>query len=409
MHIEYLATGEELLDGRTLNKNASYLGDQLNQIGLDLKRVTTIGDHLDTLVAVIKERLQACDCLIISGGLGPTDDDRTREALSKAFNLPLEYREAAMTYIQQYFTTHNREMNPQNKVQAYAPKTANLILSGYGTAPGLHIAHNNKTIYALPGVPKELAMMFEADILPTLTATQEPQFHQKRWTIHGLGESDCQALFAEFYPLAAHLDIGFRASIEGIQLQLKTTQSPNDTTFLKVAEAIQVKIADHCISNTETTLAKAVTESFQKRKWTLSLAESCTGGLLAKTLTDLPGASAYFIESAVTYASEQKHQRLGVSYDTLKTFGAVSEETAKEMAIGSKQTTNSTCAVAVTGIAGPGGGSSEKPVGTVWIAIASEIGIQTKKLVLGGDRQRIRQKTVSDVLWELHKLLNSHA
>lgn len=407
MKIEYIATGEELLDGRTQNKNGLYLGNTLYKLGLTLNRITTIGDNLHQLISTIQERWQQCDTLIISGGLGPTDDDRTRDAISQALHLPLEFREEAMHYIKRYFTSQNRTMNPQNKIQAYTPQSANLLVSGYGTAPGFTIQKNNKTLYALPGVTKEFIMMFEADILPYLQQTTLPKFHVKRWTIYGIGESNCQALFTDFYPLPKHLDIGFKASLNGTQIQLKNNGKKNDSTAQKLALLIQDKIRPYTLQSSETTLAQTISDQLKTKKQTLSLAESCTGGLLAKTLTDLPGSSQFFIESAVTYQNKQKEHRLNVSPKTLQTYGAVSKETAEEMSIGSQQTTNSDIAIATTGIAGPNGGTPDKPIGTIWIALSSKQKTVTKKLNLTGTRTQIRQKTVCETLWFLHQHLNN--
>lgn len=406
MRIEYLATGEELLDGRSSNQNAVYLGNKLTTLGQTLTRITTVSDDLNELKKAIQERLEKSDILIISGGLGPTDDDRTREAISQAIDAPLVLYKEAQAYIQKHLKS--TPISDQNLKQAYAPANSELLFSGLGTAPGIciHLTHK-KTLYALPGVPQEFQKMLDCDILPKINEKKAPNFHITRWTIYGISEANCQSLFTPLYPLPAHLDIGFKASLKGLQIQLKNTGQEKDPDAKKIHKNISEKIAPYFLTQSESTIAEIVSQKLKTLKLKLSLAESCTGGWIAKLLTDLPGASSFLLESAVTYSNQQKQNRLNVSPETLQTKGAVSESVAKEMAEGSLESTNSDISLSITGIAGPSQESTEKPVGLVWFAIADSKSTQTHTQQFSGSRTRIREKASNYALWLLYKHLNN--
>ena len=299
-------------------------------------------------------------------------------------------------------------MNERNEIQAYAPKNAKLLLSGKGTAPGLIIEKDKKILIALPGVSKEFEKIFETEIEPVISKKSKTRKHTVKLTIYGIPEADCQSLIDTLYPLPNHLEICFKSSLTGLHINLINKKTKNDAQALAIEKEMVRILIPNIIGQSNTNLVEEVTQLLIKKNITLSIAESCTGGLLSKKLTDYPGSSKFLIESCVAYHNRQKIKRLSVKEETIKTYGAVSKETGIEMAQESRESCNSTIAISTTGIAGPGGETNHKPIGTIWISITN--GKQTKnhKLNISGNREYIREKTVSEALFFLYKFMNNN-
>lgn len=375
MRIEVLNTGTELLLGNTVNTHAAWIGRELFLLGLRIERQTTVPDGAAIREAMV-EAVERCDALIVTGGLGPTSDDLTREITSEVLGIELITDEAALRSIEAFFALRGKPMVEANRKQALVPVGADVLPNPNGTAPGVYVpprlnGRSRCAVFLLPGPPRELHPMFKTEVVPRLRALSgvenPPRALELKFT--GIGESDFhQGIDARLAEIAG-LEFGYCAHIGEVDLRLI---GPDEA--LKQGRQIALDtFATHLVSDDGSSLEETVVRLLRGRNWRLATAESCTGGLIANRITDVPGASEVFTGGWVTYANESKVSQLGVSPDSLARYGAVSEEVAKEMAIGALRASHADIAVSVTGIAGPGGGSGEKPVGTAWIAIACKI------------------------------------
>lgn len=374
MQIEVINTGSELLLGSTINTHAAWFGRELFSLGLRVSRQVTVPDG-DPIRDAIRESLQRADVLLVTGGLGPTSDDLTREITAEVLGIELISDEAAMRSIEGYFAHRGRPMAAANLKQALVPVGADVLPNPNGTAPGVYVppclnGHSNCAIFLLPGPPRELYPMYHNEVLPRLRALSgienPPKLLNLRFT--GIGESDFHQQIDEQLSQIEGLEHGYCAHISEVDLRLI-----GHASALAAASKIATDaFGDQLISSNGDNIAETVVRMLSERKLTLATAESCTGGLIASRITDVPGSSAVFTHGFVTYSNTAKESILGVSHAHLDAFGAVSEAVVKDMAEGALRVSQADLAVAISGIAGPGGGSMNKPVGTAWIALATQ-------------------------------------
>jgi nicotinamide-nucleotide amidase len=372
MRIEILNTGTELLLGNTLNSHAAWFGRELFKLGLRIARQTTVPDG-EAIRDAITEALGRADVLIVTGGLGPTSDDLTREITAGVLGLEMIMDEAALRSIEGFFALRGRPMAEANRKQALAPVGCDVLANPNGTAPGVYVpprlnGRSNCAIFLLPGPPRELYPMVHAEVMPRLRALSgvdsPPSMLELKFT--GIGESDFHQGIDDRLERIPGLEYGYCAHIGEVDLRLIGTPES-----IAQGRAIALETFEkHLISDDGSSLEETVVRILTEKRLVLATAESCTGGLIASRITDVPGASAVFTHGFVTYANSAKISLLGVSAFDLETHGAVSEPVALQMAAGALQASGADIAVAVTGIAGPDGGTPEKPVGTAWIGLA---------------------------------------
>ncbi len=397
---EILCVGTELLLGDIVNTNAAYLSRKLAELGICVYRHTAVGDNPERLSRALDAAFREADLVITSGGLGPTYDDLTKETVAAYFGRTLSMHEESLAAIRGYFERIGRVMTKNNEKQAMMPEGARVFPNHYGTAPSLAIeGENNKTAIMLPGPPGELIPLFEEQILPYLRSRRDSVLVSKNIHIFGMGESAVETELKGLMTEAKNPTVAPYCK-EG-EVRLRVTASADN-------EAHASALCDNMIQRIGATevgkyvygidvdsLEEAAVRHLRAKGLTLATAESCTGGLVAKRITDLSGCSDVFLGGCVTYANEAKMKLLGVKEETLATFGAVSEETAREMARGVRERLGASVGTATTGIAGPGGGTPEKPVGTVYVAVSTPSGEVVRKLSLSSMRSREYIRIVS--------------
>lgn len=398
MIAEIIAVGSELLTPFRQDTNSLYLTAQLNALGVEVGFKTIVGDALKDIVRVATTALARADILILSGGLGPTEDDLTREAVAETLGLQLRRNPEIVAAIERRFAEHGWKMSANNAKQADVLTGATVLSNSNGTAPGQWISGRSdgreKIIVLLPGPPHELKALFESAVLERLRAKVPKRYIATRvLKITGMGESACDARVAPIYKRYTDVNTTILAGPGEIQLHLRTQAQSVDAAQLRVddlVDKIEAELGDSVYSDNGDSLEQIVSYYLQMRSATLSVAESCTGGLVAERLTSISGSSRYFIGGAVVYSNELKTQLADVPADLIEHFGAVSEQVAKALAEGIRQRCRTTLGLGITGVAGPTGGTAEKPVGLVFHALASETGTEVIKRNFPGDRARIR-------------------
>ena len=401
MIAELICVGTELLMGQVTNTNAQFLSEALAPSGIDLYHEIVVGDNAARLKEAVQTALSRADILILSGGLGPTDDDLTKETVSEALGLTLEFYPEEWKRIEEYFARTGRTPASNNRKQAMFPRPCIILPNPNGTAPGCILEQNGKAAILLPGPPRELRPMFTDYAMPYLLKRSGHKLYSRELRIFGIGESDVTDRLADLIRSQTNPTIAPYAKTGEVTLRITArcqSEAEGEALVCPMIDTIRTRLGNAVYSDRGEPLPLVCHNALIARKETLAVAESCTGGLLTSAFVDLPGSSAYLIEGAVTYANEAKMRRLGVSKATLDTFGAVSAECAREMDEGLRARANTTYALATTGIAGPDGGTPEKPVGTVYVALAKEGETIVKRLQLFGNRERIRTVTVLQIL-----------
>lgn len=402
MKAEIIAIGTEILLGDIVNTNAQYLSKQLADNGIDVYHQSVIGDNEERVLEAFKEGFKRADIIITTGGLGPTKDDLTKEMASKYFNRELILDEESLKYIESYFKKNGRELKGGNKKQAYFPKGSIVLPNPNGTAPGAIIEEENKIMIILPGPPREMKPMFKNYVMPYLNKFTNEVLVSKVLRIFGIGEGYMAEKIEDLIDNQSNPTIAPYAKDKDVTLRI-TAKAKDKNTASKIIEPVEKEIRERLGDNIygegeDTTLEEVVAKKLISKNLTISTAESCTGGMLASTLINYPGISKVFLEGAVTYSNEAKIKRLGVKKETLDKYGAVSEETAREMALGIAKTSETNIGLSTTGLAGPDGGTKEKPVGLVYIGLSINGEVRVKKLNIQGDRQKIRIRTVMNIL-----------
>ena len=374
--IEVINTGTELLLGNTLNTHGAWFGRELFGLGLRIARQTTVPDG-DAIRESLEESIARADAVIVTGGLGPTSDDLTREITAEVLGLDLITDEAAMRSLEGFFALRGRAMVDANRKQALCPVGADILPNPNGTAPGIYVpprlnGRSNCAVFLLPGPPRELYPMFHAEVAPRLRALAGIEAIHEALVLKftGVGESDFHQGIDERLAAVPGLEYGYCAHIGEVDLRLIGSSAAMETGRSIALESF----SQFLISEDGSSMEKTVVRLLKERTMTLATAESCTGGLISNRITNVPGSSEVFTHGFVTYANEAKTGMLGVPAGEIATHGAVSEVVARRMAEGALAASGACIAVSVTGIAGPGGGSEEKPVGTAWIGLATKSG-----------------------------------
>ena len=397
MIAEVLATGDEIRSGALVDTNSAYISEKIEELGIKITRHNCVGDDEDELTAILLELSQRADIIIVTGGLGPTLDDLSREAAVRAAGVSLILDTKVLEKINSFFVSRQKSMPDSNIRQAMFPQGAAILENPIGTAPGFSLKIERGTFFFLPGVPAEMRKMLNEQVIPRIKQEVKDPYYYKTKTIStfGLGESALEDKLSDFSGLFPDIKLGFRASFPEVQIKLYQKNS-NENALVKEQEKaitwIKEKLGHKIVSLTGQPIATVVGDLLIKQKATLAVAESCTGGLIANWLTDRPGSSEYFLLAAVTYANSAKQSVLGVKQKTLEQWGAVHEETAMAMAAGAKKLSGSTYAIATTGIAGPAGGSPEKPAGTVYIAFAGPQGTKARHYFFPFGKRRLNKK-----------------
>jgi len=395
---EVIAVGSELLTPFRQDTDSLYLTEKLNLLGVEVGFKTIVGDRLKDIVRVATTALSRADILLFIGGLGPTEDDLTREAVAETLGLGLRRDPGILEAIERRFTERGWKMSPNNLKQADVISGATVLRNANGTAPGQWISGSSdgreKIIVLLPGPPHELQPLFESAVFERLRAKVPGEFLSARvLKITGMGESACDARVAPIYKRFHDVETTILAGPGEIQLHLRTRAQSSAAASARLNELvglIEDELGDFVYSDNGDSLEQIVSYFLQMRDATLSVAESCTGGLVAERLTSLPGSSRYFMGGAVVYSNASKTEMAGVPPDLIEAYGAVSEPVAKALAEGIRQNCGTTLGLGITGIAGPSGGTADKPVGLVFHALASQAGTEVVKRNFPGDRARIR-------------------
>ncbi len=397
MKAEILAVGTELLMGQIANTNAQYISSKLPDVGIGVYYHSVVGDNPNRLQESLKTALERCDIVITTGGLGPTQDDLTKETIASVFGKKLVLHEESLNFIKSYFNRVGRQMTHNNEKQAYMPEDSIILKNNNGTAPGCIIEQGSKVVVMLPGPPSEMKPMFDDYVLPYFKNKSEFLIESKFLRVFGIGESAMETLIIDLIDGQTNPTIATYAKEGEVTLRVSAQVKAGEDSeiILRPVIAEIKKRAGECLySETDQSLDSVAAKLLLEKDITISTAESCTGGLVAEALTNFPGISRVFMGGAVTYANEAKEEILGVNKQTLEKYGAVSRETAAEMAEGIRKRLKTNIGISITGIAGPDGGTVEKPVGLVYIGLSSEKGTLTKELRLSGNRKRIRTVTV---------------
>jgi competence/damage-inducible protein CinA-like protein len=394
MKAEIIAVGSELLTPDRLDTNSLFLTNELNKLGIEVVRKTIVGDNRDLLAEAFRDALNRVPLIIASGGLGPTEDDLTRETLAELLGRKLRRSEEILRGIEARFRSFGREMPEVNVRQAMVPEGAEPLENPHGTAPGLWIEDANRVIALLPGPPRELRPMFLEKVVPRLErrVSGTRMFHREL-RVTGLGESLVDQRIKPIYMRFPDVQTTLLSAPGEIQIHLRmwTTDAEHaQKTFAEIERGFDIVLTDRIFSRDGLPLEEVVARLLTANGATIAAAESCTGGLLAERLTSIPGSSSYFVGGVVCYSNELKTAWADVPAEIILTKGAVSSEVAVALAEGIRRRAGSTFGVGITGIAGPSGGSEEKPVGTVHIALASPAGARERGLHFPGDRETIR-------------------
>ena len=404
MIAEILSVGTELLMGQIANTDAQFISRRLGELGVTIYRHSTVGDNPARVREALQEALSRSDMVITTGGLGPTEDDLTKEMVAEYFGLEMELHQPSLDALKAFMERFGKKMTPNNLKQAYFPRGCTVMPNACGTAPGCIVEQGGKTVAVLPGPPMELMDMFDRQLAPYLQARSGQVIRSRFLKIFGLGESNVETLLSDLFhsgnpTLALYCGPG---EVTARITARAAAPEKAEVMMQPVYEEILRRVGEACYGEgVNRTPADAVLELLKNRGETVTFAESCTGGLLCGAFVDCAGASDCLKESFVTYANEAKEQMLGVKSETLARCGAVSGECAREMALGAARAAGSDWAVSVTGIAGPGGGTAEKPVGTVWIGVAHGGAAQAREYHFRGQRQWIRKLSVVNALNQL--------
>jgi len=409
MRLELVVTGAELIDGRRADSHTQRLAARLRTLDLTVARATIVGDGQTEIAAALRDALARAELVICTGGLGPTTDDRTREAAAEVFGRPLIEDEAELRHLRELFAQFGREMTDNNRQQAMFPQGAEVLPNPMGTAPGFLIADGEQLAFFTPGPPRELEVMIEREILPRLARLPHTAaVRAVTYRTFGEGESWLDKRLREVD--WEGVDVAYTATMPEILLTLTATAAAPaeaESRLLAARAKLEALIGPSIISDDGRTLEEVVGALLTESGRTLAIAESCTGGMIAARCTDVPGSSAWFLEGAVVYDNAAKTRRLGLPEALLAEHGAVSEPVAVAMAEGMRRTAGVDFALAVTGIAGPTGGTPDKPVGTVYLALAAAEGTQVWLNKFPGDRRRVRQLTAENALNRLRRRLLS--
>ncbi len=402
-----LTIGDELLIGQVIDSNSAWLGAQLEAVNIKVTEIRSIEDDESTIIRNLDETLSQSDVVLITGGLGPTKDDVTKKAIANYLDVGLEYREDIYERMANLFKRFNYKIKETHKSQAYVPEGCTVIVNKMGTAQGMWMEKDGKVIISMPGVPYEMKYIMENGGIEKLVERSNGNriYHRTIMTA-GWGETMIEEAISDIVSnLPDHIKIAYLPGLGRVRVRISSSAGDSNAEVLQVSEQIVGKLGNIVFGYDDIALEEAVGKMLLEKGLTLGTAESCTGGNVAKMITNIPGSSAYFQGSIVAYSNTIKQNLLHVSEDTLKQHGAVSKETVTEMVSGAIKTLGVNVAIATSGIAGPGGGSPEKPVGTIWMAVGDEKRTMTHKLQLTKNRIKNIEYTSIAALNMLRKFL----
>lgn len=412
MKSKLISIGDEILIGQIVNTNAAFLGDRLFSIGIPVAKTVVIGDEEAVLLSEFEDSFQNYDVTIITGGLGPTHDDITKHVLMKFFKDEFVRDEKVLEHVRNIFRSRNMNMPLVNEDQALVPKNSKVIWNANGTAPGIWIEKDNRIFIAMPGVPYEMKAMTENEILPELkkrySAGSGKVYLQKTLLTTGLGESSLNEMIGNVKEIIGESKLAFLPSATGVRLRINVEGKSSEEAGVilnNIEKKIRTKIPDYIYGVNKEELEKVIGDILTDRKQTLSVAESCTGGMISSKIVSVPGSSNYYEGGVCVYSNLEKIKLLNIKEETLKKYGAVSEETAKEMADGVRELMGTDFALSTTGIAGPSGGTDQKPVGLVWIGFSGKEKNYALSFLFGNNRevniQRASQRALEILRREL--------
>ena len=410
MKVEIITVGTEILLGDILNTNCRYLSRELAAMGIEMYYQITVGDNEERLLKTLEESLNRSDIVICTGGLGPTEDDITKEVCAKYFGYELELHKPSLDAMIERFKHMNRVQTKNNEKQAYFPKEAYILKNDNGTAPGCIMEKEGKMIVVLPGPPREMESMFENYVKPYLSKLTDDVIESEVLRIIGVGESKVEndildIIDSQTNPTIATYAKGYECTLR-ITAKAKSVEEAKEL-IKPMSDEMKRRFGQSLYATGETSIEEVVSKMLVENNLKIAVAESCTGGMVSASLINYPGISSVFMEGCVTYSNEAKMKSLGVKKETLDVYGAVSDKCAKEMASGVAARYNTNIGIATTGIAGPDGGTDEKPVGLVYFGIYINGKVITKKYVFNGDRQGIRERATRTILNDLRlELLN---
>jgi len=405
---EIITIGNEILSGWTFNTNAHWLAIRLHSIGLPVSWMTTIADLADEIKEAMKTASGRADVILCTGGLGPTPDDITKKTVADFFGTRLVQDNKTLRHVLKLFESRRITMPEINRNQAMVPASARLMHNPLGTAPGLIFEKDQRLFFFMPGVPREMKKMVRDYVLPEISSVFKlppMEIHILRTT--GIPESRLFENLEEILKKYEDISVSFLPKLTGVDIKLKiaTEPQPAHQRALDLLALIKKTIGKHIYSESETELAEVIGKVLIRKQLTLAVAESFTAGLISDWISDVPGCSTYFQGSVIAYSNESKVRELGVAPDTLKRFGAVSEQTAREMALGVQRLFKTDCAIASTGIAGPGGASAGKPVGLCYLAAVCQDKVLVKKFNFGGERRSNKERGAMAALEALRRLI----
>ncbi len=411
MQAEIITIGDELLIGQVIDSNSAWIAEQLNMTGIRVARITSISDNRGQIIKALGEALQRAELVLTTGGLGPTKDDITKAAFCDFFETRLVFHQESYDNIERIFVARGYPMTALNRAQAEVPECCTPLVNRYGTAPGMFFEKDGRLVISMPGVPFEMKSLMEEQVIPRIRGLSHTSILHRTILTHGVGESFLAAKIEDFEnALPVHIKLAYLPQPGMVRLRL-TANGPDFAELKKElekqADELYRLIPEYIFGENDDTLEEITGKLLREKNLTLATAESCTGGYIAHLITSVPGSSAYFKGSVVAYSNEIKENILGVSALTIKKYGAVSQETVFEMAAGIIRHFNTNCAIAVSGIAGPDGGTPEKPVGTTWVSVLSPMGAETRKFTFGEHRGRNIRRAALAGLDMLRKQLMS--
>lgn len=390
-----LSIGTELTRGELINSNAAWLSEQLTSLGLEVRHHCTLSDDLEGIAQELNRLCESANVVVATGGLGPTSDDLTAKAVAKACGVELKRDEVSWDAIKKRYRARGLVVTALHAKQADLPEGAEALPNPVGSAPGFAIAHGKAKAFFMPGVPREMKAIFETSVISAIAKLGQRDSHQVHIRCFGLRESEVGEMLEDIEGLNGDITLGYRAHFPELEVKVlarAATAAEAEQRAKTIAQQVRERLGDAVYGERDDTFAAVVGEHLRAKGLTLAVAESCTGGMVGSMLTAIPGSSEYLLLDAVTYANSAKTNVLGVSPDTLRGYGAVSSETAAAMAEGARRVADSDIAVSTTGVAGPGGGTDEKPVGTVWFGLATAEGTRTFRHLLYGDRDQVRTR-----------------
>ena len=404
-----LAVGTEMLTPFRVDTNSLFVTEHLNAIGCDVRMKAVVGDDVAELASLFESVLGWADVVVLTGGLGPTEDDITRDGVARVLKRSLVENEEVIDRIRRRFARRGLTMPDINRRQGLVPEGATILENANGTAPGLWLEHGRTAIVLLPGPPREMKPMFENHVRVRLEKLAgDTRFATRVLRVSGLGESAVDEKIAPIYMKYENPQTTILFNSSEIEIHLKAhgrTEADAEALIDDLSLKIEKELGNSAFSFRGETMEEVVGRRLAMTEFTLAIAESCTGGLIAQRLTSVPGSSKYFIEGVVTYSNESKTRLLGVDKKLIKEFGAVSQQVARDMARGVRHRAKTDFGLAVTGVAGPGGGTEEKPVGLVYIALADSAHTEHKKLTIPGDRELVRWRASQAALDMLRRRL----